>query len=78
MAKLMCAGWEPYILHDVGHGSWVGSVLHRSCTAPHTGDIDDLYAVDRDLSDLSDVFVDCRDGAFLPYGQFRVPDSRRT
>ena len=21
------AGWEPYIMHDPAHGSWVGSVL---------------------------------------------------
>ena len=27
------AGWdEPYNLHDLGHVSWVGSVLYRSCS----------------------------------------------
>ena len=29
------AGWEPYDLHDLAHASWVGSVLHRSCTTSH-------------------------------------------
>ena len=24
------AGWKPYNLHDLGHISWVGSVLYRS------------------------------------------------
>ena len=46
--------WKPCILNDllVAHGSWVGSVLNRSCTASHTGRLEggDL---DRDLSDLS-------------------------
>ena len=31
------AGWEPYNLHDLGHVSWVGSVLYRSCTTSHIG-----------------------------------------
>ena len=31
------AGWEPHNLHDLGHGYWVGSVLHRSCTTFHNG-----------------------------------------
>ena len=31
------AGWGPYSLHDLGHGSWVGSVLYRSCTTSHNG-----------------------------------------
>ena len=26
------SGWQPYNLHDLGHISWVGSVLYRSCT----------------------------------------------
>ena len=30
-------GWEPYNLHDLGHVSWVGSVLNRSCTTSHNG-----------------------------------------
>ena len=25
----LVAGWEPYNLHDLGHASWVGSVLYR-------------------------------------------------
>ena len=29
-------GWEPYNLHNLRHVSWVGSVLHRSCTTSHT------------------------------------------
>ena len=31
------AGWEPCILHDLAHVSWVGSVLYRSCTTLTTG-----------------------------------------
>ena len=31
------AGWEPYNLHDLGHVSWVGIVLHRSCTTSRNG-----------------------------------------
>ena len=27
------AGWEPYDAHNLGHVSWVGSVLYRPCTA---------------------------------------------
>ena len=46
-------GWELYNLHDLGHVSWVGSALYRSCTTPHNGrlgsTVDDI---DRDLSDL--------------------------
>ena len=30
------AGWESCSLHDLGHASWVGSVLHRTCTS-HNG-----------------------------------------
>ena len=30
-------GWDPYSLHDLGHVSWVGSVLYRSCTSSHNG-----------------------------------------
>ena len=28
------AGWEPYDMYDVAHGSWVGCVLiiYKSCT----------------------------------------------
>ena len=40
------AGWEPYILHDLTHVSWVRSVLYRSAGE----DLDDL---DGYLSDLS-------------------------
>ena len=35
MIWLMLPGWEPYNLHDLGHVSWVGSVLYRSYTASH-------------------------------------------
>ena len=38
------AVWEPYHLQDLGHVSWVGSVLHRSCTASHTGRLE--YTID--------------------------------
>ena len=31
------AGWEPYIVHDLEHVSWVGSVLYRSCTTSYKG-----------------------------------------
>ena len=31
------SGWEPQKLHDLGHVSWVGSVLYRSCTTYHNG-----------------------------------------
>ena len=31
------AGWEPYNPDDLGHVCWVGSVLHISCTAFHSG-----------------------------------------
>ena len=26
------AGWEPYNLRDIGHASWVESVLYKLCT----------------------------------------------
>ena len=29
------AGWEPCNLHDLGHLSWVGSVLKSSSTTSH-------------------------------------------
>ena len=31
------AGWEPYNLHDLGHVSCIGSVLHGSCTKSNNG-----------------------------------------
>ena len=37
-------------MHDVAHGSWVRSVLHRSCATFHNL---------KDLSDLSDLSVRC-------------------
>ena len=48
------AGWEPHVLHDVGHVSLVGPVLHKSCTASHIGRLGptvDYLSVD-DLSEL--------------------------
>ena len=46
-------GREPYNLHDLGHVSWVGSVLHRSCTTSRNGRLGSIDDLDRDLSDLS-------------------------
>ena len=48
------AGCQPYYLHHLGHVSWVGSVLHRSCITSHNGRAGSRSStVDRDLSDLS-------------------------
>ena len=33
------SAWEPSIVHDVGHVSWVEAVLNRSCTISHYGRI---------------------------------------
>ena len=48
------AGLEPYNLHDLAQVSWVGYVLHRSCTTSHNGRLGSTWSIiDRDLSDLS-------------------------
>ena len=39
------AGLEPYNLHGLGHASWVGSVLYRSCTTFHNGRIGSRWSV---------------------------------
>ena len=39
----MFAGWELQSLHDLGHASWVGPVLYRSCTTSPEGRIFYLY-----------------------------------
>ena len=39
------AGWEPCNLHHLGHASWVGSVLHRSCTAPQKGRLASRWSI---------------------------------
>ena len=51
------AGREPYNLHDLAYVSRVGPVLYRPCAAFHNGRFGSRWstAVDRDLSDLSDV-----------------------
>ena len=52
-------GRKPYNLLDPAHVSWVGSVLHRSCTTSQNGRlVGSKYFVD-DLSDLSDVLNAC-------------------
>ena len=51
------AGLEPYNLIDLAHLSWVGSVLHRSCTASHRSRLGSVVGLDRDLSDLSDLSI---------------------
>ena len=43
------AGWGAYNLHELGHVSWVRSVMYRCCTAYETAGYD--LDVDRDLSD---------------------------
>ena len=43
------AEWEPYNLHDLGHLSWVWSVLHRSCTALNMSVSRHRDDLDRDL-----------------------------
>ena len=61
MIDLMLPGGGPYTLHNLGHRSRVGSVLHRSCTISHDGRlgsaVDDL---DHDLSDVCKTFSPLR------------------
>ena len=47
------AGWESHNLRFLGHVSWGGSVLYRSCTS-HTKIVTAGYDLD-DLLDLSDL-----------------------
>ena len=45
----------------IGHVSWVGSVLYRSCTSSQNGlsvydlSVDDIYVDDLSVGDLSDM-----------------------
>ena len=42
-------------MHDLARTSWVGPIVHRSCTASHNGTLGSIDYLDRDLSDLSDL-----------------------
>ena len=47
------AGWKPCNPHDLGHISWVGSVLYRSCTTSHNGRLGSTWSINRSSRSLS-------------------------
>lgn len=50
--------WESYHLHDVGHFSWVGAVLHRSYATPLNGRLrSTVDYIDRDISNVCKILT---------------------